>query len=234
MKRIYVVKLGDSFSSIRDAQGDFEHWTQREMAAPAEVADPRGGAPLPQPEVVAGAVLTGSHAMVTDREPWSEATAEWLRELVRREVPVLGICFGHQLLAHAHGAEVGYRPGGTRLGTLEVRLLEAAASDPLLGGLPPVFPAQVSHSQAVLRLPCGAVPLAADAAGGHYAFRLGARAWGLQFHPEFSVQVMRGYIRENAGRLRAAGRDSVALEQAVLRTPEATSLLRRFVTLAAA
>ncbi|MEZ4555438.1 MAG: gamma-glutamyl-gamma-aminobutyrate hydrolase family protein [Caldilineaceae bacterium] len=51
--------------------------------------------------------MTGSHSMVTDRAAWSERSADWLRAVVAAEWPVLGICFGHQLLAHAWGGVVG-------------------------------------------------------------------------------------------------------------------------------
>ena len=60
--------------------------------------------------------------MVSEREPWSERAAEWLREVAQRGIPLLGICYGHQLLAHALGGRVGANPQGREIGTVEVGL----------------------------------------------------------------------------------------------------------------
>lgn len=231
MRDFYIIKLGETYPATAAAIGDFEHWIERGMGEPARVVDPRRGGPLPPPERVRGAVLTGSHAMVTEHTAWSEATGRWLAELVQRQVPVLGICYGHQLLAHALGGEVAYHPGGKEIGTVEVRLHEAAAGDPLLGGLPPLFAAQVVHSQSVRRLPAGAVPLAANGFEPHQAFRVGPCAWGVQFHPEFDARAMTAYIRELALSLCEQGRDPARLEAAVCETPAAASLLPRFAKL---
>ena len=91
--------------------------------------------------------------MVTDREPWSEDTAAWLREAAAAGLPMFGVCYGHQLLAHALGGKVGYNPTGSELGTQTVELLPPAAGDQLLDGLPASFPAQMLHAQTVLQPP---------------------------------------------------------------------------------
>src|SRR3546814_4405831 len=85
--------------------------------------------------------------MVTERRDWSEATAAWLREAAHAGVPVFGICYGHQLLAHALGGEVGDNPNGRKMGTVAVDLLPAAADDPLFAGLPDRFLAQATRSE---------------------------------------------------------------------------------------
>lgn len=175
------------------------------QALPIVVIDPRRGDTLPDPAEVSGAVVTGSHAMVSHREPWSETTAAWLAQLVSRDTPVLGICYGHQLLAHALGGEAGNHPQGVEVGTVTVTLEEAAAGDALLRGLPAQFPANVVHWQSALRLPEGAVRLAGNAHEPVQAFRVGGNAWGVQFHPEFDAGVMRGYIDMLAGDLSAEG-----------------------------
>jgi GMP synthase (glutamine-hydrolysing) len=183
----------------------------------------------------AGVVLTGSHAMVTDREPWSEATARWLARLVAADAaPVLGICYGHQLLAHALGGEAGWHPRGDELGNAAIRLRPEADDDALFAGFPRVFSAAVSHSQTVPRLPPGAVLLAENDFEPHHAFRVGARAWGVQFHPEFSADISRLYLDCAGAGLRAEGRDLAAVRAGIEATPFAASVLPRFARIAAA
>ncbi|MDR0902961.1 MAG: glutamine amidotransferase [Opitutaceae bacterium] len=238
---IFIIKLGDTFKEIAAARGDFEHWVRAGLdeagaGLPVEVVDPRGdgGASLSRIEAPAGVVVTGSHAMVTDREPWSEATARWLARLVAGAVPVLGICYGHQLLAPALGGGVGWHPRGDETGNALIRLRAEADGDALFAGFPRVFSAAVSHSQTVLRLPPGAVLLAENDFEPHHAFRVGPCAWGVQFHPEFNADVSRHYIDCAADELRTEGRDVAALRAGVGETPLAASVLPRFARIAAA
>ncbi len=234
---LVIVKLGDTHARLRERRGDFEHWIADGLGSqtlPLLVIDPRRGDTLPEPDAVSGVVVTGSHAMVSHREPWSERTAEWLAQLVAHGTPVLGICYGHQLLAHALGGEAGDHPEGIEIGTVSVTLDEAAATDPLLQGLPAEFPAHVVHLQSALRLPEGAVRLAGNAHEPVQAFRVGANAWGVQFHPEFDAETMRGYIDMLADDLKARDTDTAALRNRVAETDTAAALLGRFARIAEA
>lgn len=239
MPRLAILKTGSTYPAIQQRFGDFEQWFTAGLGAAdgagleeleirtvrvAEGEDPG------LPEQWDGIIITGSPAMVSDKAPWSEATAQWLAMAVEAGIPVLGVCYGHQLLAHALGGKVGYHPGGRESGTFSVQLNQNAAGDPLLGTLPDCFPAQLTHLQSVLELPPTATLLASSDHEPHQAFRVGRQAWGVQFHPEFSAEVMRAYLDVQSPSLRTEGLDPAALVDAVTDTPAAASLLQTFLT----
>lgn len=227
---LLILQTGRPVPSMR-RYGGFAHWIRvaaglaRDQVA---VVDVEGGAALPPIDAVQAAIVTGSGAMVTDRADWSERSAAWLRDAAHAGRPLLGICYGHQLIAHALGGEVGANPRGREMGTVEIETLAAASDDPLFRGLPTRFAAQATHLQSALALPTGAVPLARSALEPHHAFRWGERVWGLQFHPEFSATHMRGYIRARAQPLREEAADPAAMLAAVRAAPHARTVLRRF------
>jgi GMP synthase (glutamine-hydrolysing) len=232
-----LVKLGETFDDLRAERGDFEHWMAAgvgDTRLPILVIDPRRGDALPAPERIAGAIVSGSHAMVSHRADWSEATGAWLAQLVAHGTPVLGICFGHQLLAQALGGEAGDHPGGMEIGTVAVQLTAQASADALMQGLPARFDAHVVHSQSALRLPEGAVRLAGNDFEPTQAFRVGQNAWGVQFHPEFDTGIMRRYVDRLAEPLRRKGADPEVLRAAVVATEDAARLLERFARIAEA
>ena len=235
---LLVLKLGQTHEHIREQLGDFDEWIAAglRLGGATEVVsvDPRAGEVLPEPESVAGIVITGSHAMVSDREPWSEALVPWLRRAVSSETPLLGICYGHQLLAHAMGGEVTHHPDGVEIGTITVQQLDATGRDPLFSALPLAFEALSVHWQSVRRLPEGAVRLASSAHEQNHAFRVGKQAWGVQFHPEFSVEALRAYLDGLGPTLAREGRDAAQIAAQLRATPVAASVLPAFARLALA
>ena len=154
------------------------------------------------------------------------------KQVVAAEIPLLGICYGHQLLGRAMGGQVDYHPQGKEVGTFDVRLRTESREDPLFSGLPPQFPVHATHSQSVLTLPPGAVLLAENDFDPHHAFRLGPCAWGVQFHPEYDSRIMRDYIQAQANSLVDTGRNPESLLGAVRETPAANSILKKFADLA--
>lgn len=230
---LVIVKTGTKPGALAATPGDYEDWILAGMDWPAAgavvVAVPQGEV-LPPAAAVAGAVVTGSGAMVTDRSGWMERTADWLRAAVAAERPVLGICFGHQLLAQALGGTAGWSPNGVEVGVVDVELLAAAQSDLLLGGLPGRFAGCVSHRQSAALLPPGAALLARSALEPHQAFRCGS-AWGVQFHPEFEPAIMPAYVDLFRPLLASLGRDADSLVATLPPTPESASVLRRFAAI---
>jgi GMP synthase (glutamine-hydrolysing) len=230
-RKMVILKTGSTFPSIRNKFGDFDHWIVATTGLRPEetlVVDAAGIDELPAGDRSCGVIITGSHDMVTDNKDWIKRASMWVSAIVRRRIPVLGICFGHQLLAQAMGGEVGYHPKGREIGTVPVYLTPAGTKDTLTGGLPKLFPAHASHAQTVIRLPQGAHCLAFNRFEAHHAFRIGHCAWGVQFHPEFSAQVMHAYIEAHTETLREAGFSLSALRNGISDTAAASSLLKKF------
>ena len=230
--RPWILKTGSAVPEVVARRGDFEGWIAAGLGVAVEslgVCDVASGDALPEVASVSAVVITGSPAFVSEREPWSVASEGWVRELVGRDVPMLGICYGHQLIAQALGGAVGRNPRGRQMGTVAVDLSGAeSASDPLLGEHAPAAPLQTTHLESVLELPADAVRLASTPLDPNHAFRLGDRTWGVQFHPEFDADIMRGYLDARAGVLREEGADPAALRRAVEETPAGTAILARF------
>jgi GMP synthase-like glutamine amidotransferase len=189
------------------------------------------------PRAVPGAlvVLGGPMAVYeAAQHPWLADEQALLRAAVVAGAPVLGICLGSQQLAAAFGADV--RPsGGQEIGFHEVTIDPHADDDALFGGLPRAF-APVHWHGDVFELPRGAVALASSARTAVQAYRLGARAWGVLFHPEADAAWVAGCARAFADELREHGVDPDALAAAApagcaAAADIAREILARFVRL---
>lgn len=227
---LIILKTGSTYPEIFAKYGDFEDWMKAGLDLPegkTEVLNAQDLILSPDNHGAAAVVVTGAVEMVTDHAPWSEAAAEWLAGLYEDGVPILGVCYGHQLLAHALGGDIGYHPAGREIGTVTIHKLPAAEDDPLLADLPESFPAQATHAQSVLTLPKGAIRLASSDVDLNAAFRIGERAWGVQFHPEFSADVMRMYVDIQGAVIREQGQEPEAVREAVQSSP-ARRILERF------
>ncbi len=232
LKQITLIKTGSTIPTIEQQHGDFEDWFMTGLGVDSvQQVDVFRDQPLPALSDTEAIVVTGSAAMVSHCEQWSEKTARWLKQAVHAGVPVLGVCYGHQLLAHALGGEVGPNPKGRQIGTVTGKLLDVAPNDPLLGQLPAQFRSQTSHSESVLRLPSGAERLATSPLDDNFAIRFSENAWGLQFHPEFSVPVMSQYIKHRADAIRKEGLNPDQILYDVVDTKVARSVLRKFAAM---
>ena len=233
MKPVLIIKTGVTGKAAYAKAGDFERWiidAKQDDASNFRVTEVFNGESLPDCETVAGAIITGSPAMVTDRLNWSEYTAEWLRQAVKSRLPVLGICYGHQLLAHALGGRVDFHPQGREIGTTVVTPLSSANDDTLFAEIKSPFTAHVSHMQSVVALPDGAIILASNEFDRHQAVKYSDRVWGLQFHPEFEENIILAYMEERKAALLAEGLDLEKLLAGVSPTPVARNILADFYT----
>ncbi|MGY5955297.1 glutamine amidotransferase [Kosakonia sp. BK9b] len=231
-KPLIIIQVGTAPEPLREAHGDIPHWFCQAIGCSSDEVDVVRvfeGETLPRPDARRAAIITGSWAMVSDRLPWSEKTAEWIRDAVAIEMSLFGVCYGHQLMAWALGGNVEYHPQGREAGTKTVRLNAAAANDPLLSHLPETFPAHLTHRQTVTRLPQGAAVLASSLHDNHQIVRYGPHAVSVQFHPEMTPEIASDLLRLNRANIEKEGIDADSLVAGVLPAPGAAEILRRFV-----
>jgi len=146
-------------------------------------------------------LISGSRAAVYDDRAWIAALQDFARAVRDAGIPQVGVCFGHQLLAHALGGRTERAPGGWGIGNVELRMrAQALAAAP--------SPARIrlfmAHQDQVVELPPDAELLADAAHCAHAMFRIGDRVLGLQPHPEFTAGFMRAMTQEDSFKLSPA------------------------------
>jgi GMP synthase (glutamine-hydrolysing) len=174
--------------------------------------------PAETPLVVMGGAM-GVSDIGDPAHPYLADEVALLRERLAVGAPVLGICLGAQLLAHAAGARVFPNSRSAPGGGEPVRVYEVGWApvafhgierEPALQGLNPSEPMLHWHGD-TFDLPGGAVHLASTGDCANQAFRLGARAFGLQFHPELDLATVADWIRGDAEYItKACGPDGAA------------------------
>jgi GMP synthase (glutamine-hydrolysing) len=232
MKPLLIIKAGSTYPDIARHYGDFEDWIGECLDLPLTemiTLDAHTTEMFPEPKAISGIVITGSHEMVTDQNAWMLRLSGWLKELRMNSVPTLGICFGHQLLAHTFGGRIEYNARGSETGTFEVCMTQQGVNDPLMNGLPDRFFVQQSHDQEVLILPSDAVLLLKNDHTPNQAFFLSPSVWGVQFHPEFSQEIMRAIIEMSASELRAEGKNPEELPPYIAGTPFSRQIFQNFL-----
>ena len=182
--------------------------------------------PLPDsPDKFSGILVSGSPAMVTDHADWSEKLGAWLKRAVCSGSKVLGVCYGHQLIAHAFGGVVDYNPTGIELGTHIIDMCPQAQNHPLLQGLPQTFAANLAHSQSVITPPAKATVLGFSCYDLHQILSYGDNTITLQFHPEFDAAVMQAYVDMKTAE---GSKQDANMGLPVQETPVPALLLQRF------
>jgi GMP synthase-like glutamine amidotransferase len=204
-----------------DALGRLADWFA-EAELPLTVLRPYAGDELPEDldDHLALIVLGGDQSAYPSAAgepgaPWFPALEGLLRKAVRHRVPTLGVCLGGQLLAGAHGGLVERSTSGPEIGPGLVARRDAADVDPLFKYVPLIPDVIQWHSDEITELPLNATLLAASTRYPHQAFRIGDRAWGLQFHIECDVEMIAGWIRSDAAILEELGYDPEAVLVAV-------------------
>lgn len=223
MRRVLLLKPG--VTSSRATLGDYEVWFSRAAGASMHPVELHAGEVPPPREGFDAIVISGSPLSVTAPEEWMVRAADYALEAAEQGTPVLGVCFGHQLLAWRAGGRVERNPKGRELGTVAVTLTEAGRRARLFRDVPAVFEVQATHEDVVTALPPGAEVLAANAFVEVQAYALGERVVGVQFHPEMDAASIRAAIEapttKDEDRRRALAKES----------PWGARLLRNFLGL---
>ena len=214
MSRSVLVVVNDEGSPLRR----FEPWLA-ELGAHVAVVS---GAEVPATtDGYDGIILLGGSFMPDDyeRAPWLHRERALTANAVESGTPLLGICLGAQLLAQVSGGVVKASFGAPEWGSTAIKILPAAAQDPIFAGLPDTIAMIEHHRDRITELPPDAVHLASSEACPIQAFRVGPSAWGVQFHPEQYAARVRTW---DSARLAREGIDLEELaETAAANEPEA-------------
>jgi GMP synthase (glutamine-hydrolysing) len=214
-----AVSFPGTVASVLEAEGVpyvVRHvYADDEVPAPAELSSIAGLIPL------GGAMNTDED----DRYPWLAEELRLLGEAVARDTPVLGICLGAQLLAAATGGRVYHRERAER-GWMQV---DVTGEDPLFAGLARRFWTLEWHGDS-FEAPPGAL-LFAERDGGQQAFRIGRRAWGVQFHPEADDALIEHWLVDAEREDPAFGREMRERRAEIVAgsVPLCTTIVRNFV-----
>jgi len=148
----------------------------------------------PEKETHEPVILLGGYMGVADRErlPYLQKSVDWLVTQVARKRPLLAICLGSQLLAHALGGKV-YSRQRQEKGIIKIGVTAAGQHDPLFCNIPNPLVSFAWHSDS-FDLPPGAWHLAETEICSGQTFRY-HNAWGVQFHPEVDEQVVADWCR---------------------------------------
>lgn len=138
-------------------------------------------------------IISGSLQSVYDQTPWMQKLEAFIRTCHEREIPVLGLCFGHQILASAMGGTVE-NLNLWEFGVHPIYLANQAQEHPWLQGLPAHFETLQVHQDHVSTLPPEAVGLAYSEKTPHQIFSLGS-LMGVQFHPEYTVDILHTIVK---------------------------------------
>ena len=213
---------------VTEGFGLYERWLEEHGVPHAVVNTWRGEAP-PAPGPGDAILVGGTPASVCalEEQPCLVAERDYLRAAIARGTPVLGVCFGSQLLAHLLGAEVRPNPR-KELGGSELRLTAAGLADPLLRGFPERFPVFQWHGD-TFSLPAGATLLVEGEDCRNQMFRHGAVV-GVQFHFDVTAADAAAWADAYGDELAAFGKSKAQIvEECRVREPAMRGLADRLL-----
>ncbi len=197
MSKFLILKAGSTHPELKKIAGDTHEWIINAIDQPSLHFETISLHEMPvEVDFTAyqGVFITGSHSNVTEKQAWMQHAHGILKKAIGLNKPILGICFGHQLLADALGGVVNYHPVHGESGIVDLDLHPIAQTNPLTANLPPHFVVFAAHEQSVITLPNGAVCLGGNAHEPHHIVMFAKGVWGVQFHPEFTKTISNHYF----------------------------------------
>jgi GMP synthase (glutamine-hydrolysing) len=171
----------------------------------------------------------GAHSAYLDY-PFTAPLIDLVNELVDRDRPFFGACFGHQFLGRALGGSVVHDPANEEIGTFDVEVTPEGAKDPLFRDAPPRFAANLGHHDRIDRVAPNLVTLASTARCAQQVVRVaGKPVYGAQFHCEMTEQHMRERVMMYARDYMSGDDPAGQLAKRLRPTPFADGLLARFL-----
>ena len=208
-KTVTLLKTGETFESLKSTEGCYEQWFDRVFEGRISwnhVNAPYGDA-LPDPDTVEALLISGSPVSIYERLAWSVACSEWIAKVWEKKIPILGVCYGHQLLADALGGEVKASPNGREMGAISVN---QCGQDPLFAGLGQEFEVWQTHIDEVSRMPDQAKLIATNDHSKVQAMSIGEHCRSIQWHPEMNRAILNHYVIERQAVIDAAWGDGAA------------------------
>jgi len=196
MKKIVIIDCGPSLKEVSSKYGQSPQWimnaldnfnysfTWEKAYSNAKICTENADA----------WIITGSPHSVYDKLEWIENVKIALKKIRKMKKPILGICFGHQLIAETFGGKVELNPKGWELGSYEIELTDLGKSSRLFNNFSSKSIVYESHQDYVVKLPEGARELAFNSSCTQ-SFQLDEFIFTVQFHPEFSWDIIREYVK---------------------------------------
>ena len=195
ISNIQVISCGPGLKEINENHGVSSDWIQSMMKN--RVSDIQVVRSYleesPSFESNSAWIIMGSRYSAYDNMAWIDSLQSNILKAIKLEIPILGICFGHQILCKALGANVANNPAGWEIGSSEVFLSDKGLSSPIFKGFSPNFYVYQSHHDVVNGLPDN-LDLLCSNKFGVQSVSYKNRVFGVQFHPEFSYDVMKAYF----------------------------------------
>ncbi len=235
-KRLVLIQTGQPVQQSLDQYGDFDKWFIEALEIDKDEVDVHRvfeDLKFPEDEDLAGIIISGSPSMITENLTWSKKTKEWLKPHLEKKTPILGVCYGHQLLAKLLGGTVDWNPKGREIGQVTLCLNENTKHDLLFSEYyqrnQMSLELYASHMQSVTSLPENIKILGYTRLDSHHCFNYNDHVWGFQFHPEFTADITKSFIQARSKEIDHEGLNSKRLIEDTLENDNGKRLLLKFL-----